>query len=254
VLGRGSRTPSSASVAAGRSSRCRSLVLTIICTNSMALTSWTPTGRAFQDHAVHHGRNRPRQSCRNLIPATMTAEIASNAATAVRHKARLHAPAQTPRQQSWPHHWICAGALAAPRFLPALLPPDAPGVRSTATIVSANLPCCALQWKGVAEIMPGADQPARLGHRFMMVAGWCAAPSRWRGRYQRPLPAFAVSSVLGSCCRRSQLRNVAGRDDVWWMGRQAPIPAPRGTTSGRGLRTIAPAHLRLRLVASATPS
>ena len=28
-------------------------VLTIICTNSMALTSWTPDRRAGQDHAVH---------------------------------------------------------------------------------------------------------------------------------------------------------------------------------------------------------
>ena len=37
-------------------------VLTVICTNSMALTSWTPTGRAVQDHAVHDRRDRPHQS------------------------------------------------------------------------------------------------------------------------------------------------------------------------------------------------
>ena len=36
-------------------------VLAVICTNSMALTSWTPDGLAVEDHAVHDGRDRPHQ-------------------------------------------------------------------------------------------------------------------------------------------------------------------------------------------------
>ena len=37
-------------------------VLSIICTNSMALTSWTPTGSDVEDHTVLDGRDRPHQS------------------------------------------------------------------------------------------------------------------------------------------------------------------------------------------------
>ena len=55
-------------------------VLTVICTNSMALTSWTPTGALSKITQFTIGAIDRTNPASNLLPAGMTAEIASNAA------------------------------------------------------------------------------------------------------------------------------------------------------------------------------
>src|SRR5262249_50433546 len=54
-------------------------VLTIICANSMALTSWTPTGSLSKITQFTMGAIDRTNPASNLMPAGMTAEIASNA-------------------------------------------------------------------------------------------------------------------------------------------------------------------------------
>ena len=56
------------------------LVLTVICVNSMALTSWTPTGALAKITQFTMGAIDRSNPASNLIPAGMTAEIAANAA------------------------------------------------------------------------------------------------------------------------------------------------------------------------------
>ncbi|MBI4625003.1 MAG: OPT/YSL family transporter [Verrucomicrobia bacterium] len=56
-------------------------VLTIICTNSMALTSWTPTGALSKITQFTIGAVDRSNPATNLMTGGMTAEIASNAAS-----------------------------------------------------------------------------------------------------------------------------------------------------------------------------
>ena len=55
-------------------------VLTLICTNSMALTSWTPTGSMAKITQFTMGAIDRANPASNLLPAAMTSEIASNTA------------------------------------------------------------------------------------------------------------------------------------------------------------------------------
>ena len=131
-------------------------VLTIICTNSMALTSWTPTGALSKITQFSIGAIDRTNPASNLIPAGMTSEIASNAANLLSDIKPGYMLGGKPRHQVWGHViGICAGSVAAiPLFFLLFLPPDANGVRSTATIVSEQFPMPgALQWKGVADLI-----------------------------------------------------------------------------------------------------
>jgi hypothetical protein len=56
------------------------LLLSVICTNSMALTAWTPTGALSKITQFSMGAVDRSNPASNLIPAGMTAEVASNAA------------------------------------------------------------------------------------------------------------------------------------------------------------------------------
>ena len=131
-------------------------VLTIICTNSMALTSWTPTGSLAKITQFTMGAIDRTNPASNLIPAGMTSEIASNAANLLSDIKPGYMLGGKPRHQVIGHVLgIVAGALASvPLFFLLFLPPDASGVRSAATIVSEQFAMpAALQWKGVAEII-----------------------------------------------------------------------------------------------------
>ncbi|PTT85788.1 hypothetical protein DBR42_14150, partial [Pelomonas sp. HMWF004] len=55
-------------------------ILTVICTNSMALTSWTPTGALSKVTQFTMGAIDRANPAANLMPAAMTAEVAANAA------------------------------------------------------------------------------------------------------------------------------------------------------------------------------
>ncbi len=131
-------------------------VLSVICTNSMALTSWTPTGSLAKITQFTMGAIDRSNPASNLIPAGMTSEIASNAANLLSDIKPGYMLGGKPRQQAIGHViGIFAGALACvPLFFLLFLPPDANGVRSAATIVSEQFAFpAALQWKGVAEII-----------------------------------------------------------------------------------------------------
>ncbi|HEX4944094.1 MAG TPA: OPT/YSL family transporter, partial [Usitatibacteraceae bacterium] len=113
-------------------------VLTVICTNSMALTSWTPTGSLAKITQFTMGAIDRTNPASNLIPAGMTAEIASNAANLLSDIKPGYMLGAKPRQQAVGHViGLFAGALACvPLYFILFLPADANGLRSTATIVS----------------------------------------------------------------------------------------------------------------------
>jgi uncharacterized oligopeptide transporter (OPT) family protein len=131
-------------------------VLTVICTNSMALTSWTPTGALSKITQFTMGAIDRANPASNLLPAGMTAEIASNAANLLSDIKPGYMLGGKPRHQAVGHViGIVAGVLSCvPLYFLLFLPPDANGVRSTATLISEQFAMpAAIQWKGVAEII-----------------------------------------------------------------------------------------------------
>lgn len=132
------------------------LVLTVICTNSMALTSWTPTGALSKITQFTMGAIDRSNPASNLVPAGMTAEIASNAANLLSDIKPGYMLGGKPRHQAIGHViGIFAGVLACvPLFFLLFVPKNAEGVRSTASIISDQFAMpAAVQWKGVAEII-----------------------------------------------------------------------------------------------------
>jgi uncharacterized oligopeptide transporter (OPT) family protein len=131
-------------------------VLTVICTNAMALTSWTPTGALSKITQFSMGAIDSSNPASNLIPAGMTAEIASNAANLLSDIKPGYMLGGKPRHQVVGHLiGIIAGAASAiPLFFLLFLPKNSEGVRSVSTMVSEQFAMPgALQWKGVAEII-----------------------------------------------------------------------------------------------------
>ena len=209
-------------------------VLTIICTNSMALTSWTPTGALSKITQFTMGAIDRANPASNLIPATMTAEIASNAANLLSDIKPGYMLGAKPRQQVIGHViGIFAGALACtPLFFLLFLPPDAAGLRSTATIVSEQFAMPgAMQWKGVAEIIAkGLTSLPASAIVSMIVAAVCAAAIEvarivTKGRF----PLSAVSIGLGVVLPpEASFAMWVGAMIFWWMGRKYRTPGTTG--------------------------
>jgi len=131
-------------------------VLTVICTNSMALTSWTPTGALSKITQFTMGAIDRTNPASNLVPAGMTAEIASNAANLLSDIKPGYMLGGKPRHQAIGHViGVVAGVLfCVPLFFLLFVPKNAEGVRSTATIISDQFSMpAAVQWRGVAEII-----------------------------------------------------------------------------------------------------
>jgi uncharacterized oligopeptide transporter (OPT) family protein len=135
-------------------------VLTVICTNSMALTSWTPTGSLAKITQFTIGAIDRTNPATNLMTGGITASIAANAANLLSDIKPGYMLGAKPRQQAAGHViGIFAGALAAtPLFFLLFLPPqhrpDGSVVRDTATIVSDNFSMpAAMQWKGVSDLI-----------------------------------------------------------------------------------------------------
>ncbi len=222
-------------------------VLTVICTNSMALTSWTPTGALSKITQFTMGAIDRTNPASNLIPAGMTGEIASNSANLLSDIKPGYMLGGKPRQQAIGHViGIFAGALACvPLFFLLFLPPDANGVRSTATMVSDQfaLPA-ALQWKGVAELIAkGLTRVALLGGRVDGRGGGRGGRDRDRAhRHQGPLSAVGgVDRPRRRAAARSDVRDVGRRDDLLVDGPALQEPRharPRvlGRRSGADLR------------------
>jgi uncharacterized oligopeptide transporter (OPT) family protein len=177
-------------------------VLTIICTNSMALTSWTPTGALSKITQFSMGAIDSTNPASNLIPAGMTGEISSNAANLLSDIKPGYMLGGKPRHQVIGHIiGIISGSLASiPLFFLLFLPPNSEGVRSTSTIVSDQFAMpAALQWKGVAELIAkGVSSLPPSVIYSMITAAVCAvvfevARVMTKGRF----PISAVSVGLG---------------------------------------------------------
>ncbi|NJD89049.1 MAG: OPT family oligopeptide transporter [Betaproteobacteria bacterium] len=211
-------------------------VLTIICTNSMALTSWTPTGALSKITQFTMGAIDRTNPASNLIPAGMTGEIAANAANLLSDIKPGYMLGAKPRQQAIGHViGLFAGSLACvPLYFLLFLPPDANGVRSTATIVSEQFAMpAALQWKGVADLITkGLTSLPPSAIVSMVVAAAAAvaievAKIVTKGRF----PLSAVSIGLGVVLPpEATFAMWVGALVFWWAGRRNPTPGTKGHT------------------------
>jgi uncharacterized oligopeptide transporter (OPT) family protein len=209
-------------------------VLTVICTNSMALTSWTPIGALSKITQFSIGAIDRANPASNLLPAGMTAEIAANAANLLSDIKPGYMLGGKPRQQAVGHViGIFAGALAAtPLFFLLFLPPDASGVRSVSTIVSEQFAFPgALQWKGVADLITkGLNALPWSAIVSMVVAAVAAAAIEiakmaTKGR----LPLSSVSIGLGVVLPpESTFAMWVGALIFWWAARRNATPGTKG--------------------------
>jgi len=210
------------------------LVLTVICTNSMALTSWTPTGALSKITQFTMGAIDRSNPASNLIPAGMTAEVAANAANLLSDIKPGYMLGAKPRQQAIGHViGIFSGALVCiPLFFLLFLPPGHDGVRSTGTIISEQFAFpAAMQWKGVAELIArGISHLPRSAVVSMIVAAVCAAAieiTRIAAPTRMPLSAVAIG--LGVVLPPEYtLPMWLGAMLFWLMGRRYSSPGTRG--------------------------
>ena len=209
-------------------------VLAVICTNSMALTSWTPTGSLSKITQFTMGAIDRTNPASNLIPAGMTGEIASNSANLLSDIKPGYMLGGKPRQQAIGHViGIFAGALACvPLFFLLFLPADANGVRSTTAMVSDQFAFpAALQWKGVAELIAkGLTALPYSAVVSMVVAAVAAAAIEvarivTKGRF----PLSAVSIGLGVVLPpEATFAMWVGAMVFWLMGRRYKAKGTRG--------------------------
>ena len=208
-------------------------LLTVICTNSMALTSWTPVGALSKITQFSMGAIDRVNPATNLLPATMTAEIASNASNLLSDIKPGYMLGAKPRQQAVGHFiGILAGTLATvPLFFLLFLPPGPDGARSPSTIVSEQFAMpAAVQWKGVADLITnGLSQLPSSAVISMIVAAILAAVFevariRTKGRF----PLSAVSIGLGVVLPpESCLAMWVGAMVFWRQARTNPAPGTR---------------------------
>lgn len=201
-------------------------VLTVICANSMALTSWTPTGALAKITQFSIGAIDRANPASNLLPAGMTAEVASNASNLLSDIKPGYMLGAKPRQQAVGHViGIIAGSLACvPLFYLLFLPADANGLRTTATIVSDQFAMpAAMQWKGVAELIAkgvsSLPTTAVISMVVAALAALCIEVARivTKGRF----PLSAVSIGLGVVLpAESCIAMWLGAALFWWMGRK----------------------------------
>ncbi len=201
-------------------------ILSVIAVNSMALTSWVPSGALAKITQFSIGAIDRSNPANNLIPAGMTAEIAMNASNLLSDIKPGYMLGAKPRQQAIGHViGIFSGALACiPLFYLLFLPPDANGVRSTSTILSDQFAFpAAVQWKGVAELIANGISSLHTSAIIaMVVAAICAVAFEaariiTKGRF----PLSAVSIGLGVVLPpESCIAMWAGAMIFWWMGRR----------------------------------
>lgn len=209
-------------------------VLTVICVNSMALTSWTPTSSLSKITQFSIGAIDRTNPASNLITAGMTAEVASNAGNLLSDIKPGYMLGAKPRQQAIGHCiGIFSGALAAtPLFFLLFLPPGADGGRSPATIISEQFPMpSAVQWKGVADLIARgvSSLPPSAVISMAIAAAFAAFIEIMTIIRKKPFPLSSVSIGLGvilppDACFAMWL----GAMFFWWQGRRYPKPGTKG--------------------------
>lgn len=130
--------------------------LSLICTNAMALTSWTPTGALAKIPQFTFGMINPTNPGVNLMTAGITASVASNAANLLSDIKPGYMLGAKPRQQAVGHIiGIIAGAVVStPLFYIMFLSKRTEGQTVEQAMVSDQFPMpSAVQWKGVADII-----------------------------------------------------------------------------------------------------
>jgi uncharacterized oligopeptide transporter (OPT) family protein len=203
------------------------LLLSVICTNSMALTAWTPTGALSKITQFSMGAVDRSNPASNLIPAGMTAEVASNAANLLSDIKPGYMLGAKPRQQAVGHViGIVAGSLAAtPLFFLLFLPRDASGARSASTLLNERFPMpAAVQWKGVADLIARGigHLPASAVVAMATAAALAVLLEVLRVRTRGRFPLSAVAIGLGVVLPPdASLAMWAGAMLFWWKGRGA---------------------------------
>jgi OPT family oligopeptide transporter len=177
-------------------------LLAVICINSMALTSWIPTSGLSKITQFTMGALDRSNPATNLIPAGMSAEVASSAASLLSDIKPGYMLGAKPRHQVIGHLiGIFAGTLACiPVFFLLFLPPDANGIRDSATIISDQFAFpAAMQWKGVAELIGnGFNNLSHSAIISMIIAALAAIIFETAGKLSKgTLPISAISIGLG---------------------------------------------------------
>ncbi len=208
-------------------------VLVVICANSMALTSWTPTSSLAKITQFTIGVVDRTNPATNLMTGGMTAEISSNAANLLSDIKPGYMLGAKPRQQAVGHViGIFAGALAStPLFFLLFLPPDAAGGRSVATLVSDQFPMpSALQWKGVSDLISGGIKGLPASAIISMVVAAVAALvfEILRIRTRNRFPLSAVSIGLGVILPPEYCFTMwVGAMIFWWQAKKQPAAGTR---------------------------
>jgi OPT family oligopeptide transporter len=210
------------------------IILTVICVNSMALTSWTPTSSLSKITQFSIGAIDRTNPASNLITAGMTAEVASNAGNLLSDIKPGYMLGAKPRQQAIGHCiGIVSGALAAtPLFFLLFLPVGPDGTRSPATIVSDQFPMPrVMEWKGVADLIARgvATLPASVIVSMICAAVLAAFIEIMTIIRKKPFPLSSVSIGLGvilppDACFAMWI----GAMFFWWMGRRHPKAGSKG--------------------------
>ena len=208
-------------------------VLTLIATNAMALTSWTPTGSLSKITQFTFGAIERGNPAVNLMTAGMTAEVASNAANLLSDIKPGYMLGAKPRQQAMGHViGIFAGALASTPLFFLLFLPKQDGVRSVSTLLTDEFPMpAAVQWKGVADLIShgisGLPMSAVISMAVAAVLAIVFEVLRitTKGRF----PLSAISIGLGVVLPPDAcLAMFAGAFVFWTMGRRNSVKGTRG--------------------------
>jgi len=187
-------------------------------------------------HEAPFGSMDPSHPPTNLMTALMCVEVASNSSNLQMDIKPGYMLGAKPRQQAIGHViGVFSGALCCvPLFFLLFLPPDANGVRSTATIVSDQFGMpSALQWKGVAELIAkGVSSLAHSAVVSMVVAAIAAiaievAKIMTKGRFPLSAVAVGLGVVLPP---EATFAMWVGAMMFWWMGRKHKEPGTRGHT------------------------
>lgn len=151
-------------------------VLTIIAANATALTSITPTGSLSKITQFTFGAMAPGHAATNLMTATITTEVASNASNLLMDIKPGYMLGAKPRQQAIGHViGIFAGAMAStPLFFLLFLTGKDTTLPIADQLVTKEFSfTAAVQWKGISDFISSLSTGANIMHvtaQYAMVA------------------------------------------------------------------------------------
>ncbi len=209
-------------------------VLTIIGTNSVALTSWVPTGSMAKITQFTMGAIDRANPASNLLPAAMTSEIASNTAHLLSDIKPGYMLGGKPRHQAIGHVIgnVAGIACCVPLFFLLFLPADSQGLRSTATIFTDQFAMpAALQWKGVADLIANGLSKLPASAVISMIAAAIAAiviellRVKFKGKFGISAVAIGLGVVLPP---EYTFTMWVGALLFWFMGRKHKTAGTKG--------------------------